>query len=173
QESDKGLAHSRRKFKRYITRGAFLMVFSKNVCLMRPQVLDGLVSRTEICEDGVRICGPNLPRRSQIERRLVAHKSDLNPPRVSQVERISLRRAGIPVSGSESQRQESAIRLLIVSRFSCPSWARTRTLLIPYHFGFRRRSIQSSVCGLDCAITFAVARSGGSHPVSTPSPIGA
>src|SRR5207245_7366836 len=23
---------------------------------------------------------------------------------------------------------------------SCPSWARTRTLLIPYHFGFRRRS---------------------------------
>ena len=23
--------------------------------------------------------------------------------------------------------------------FSCPSWDRTRTLLIPYHFGFRRR----------------------------------
>src|SRR5256885_15712537 len=30
-----------------------------------------------------------------------------------------------------------------------------------------------SVRGLDCAFTFAVARSGGSHPVSTPSPLGA
>src|SRR5439155_13740084 len=52
---------------------------------------------------------------------------------------------------------------------SCPSWARTRTLLIPYHFGFRRRS--ASVRGLDCAFTFALTRSGGSHPVSTPSPL--
>ncbi|SRR6266550_1365583 len=50
---------------------------------------------------------------------------------------------------------------------SCPSWARTRTLLIPCHFGFRRRS--TSVRGLDCAFTFALTRSGGSHPVSTPS----
>src|SRR5437867_10113186 len=31
----------------------------------------------------------------------------------------------------------------------------------------------SSVRGLDCAFTFAVTRSGGSHPVSTPSPLGA
>jgi hypothetical protein len=54
---------------------------------------------------------------------------------------------------------------------SCPSWARTRTLLIPYHFGFRRRS--ASVRGLDCAFTFAPTRSGSSHPVSTPSPFGA
>ena len=54
---------------------------------------------------------------------------------------------------------------------SCPSWARTRTLLIPYHFGFRRRS--TSVRGLDCAFTFAATRSGGSRPVSTPSPRGA
>jgi len=30
-----------------------------------------------------------------------------------------------------------------------------------------------SVRGLDCAFTFAVTRSGGSHPVSTPSPLGA
>src|SRR5207249_7499620 len=45
-----------------------------------------------------------------------------------------------------------------------------RTLLIPYHFGFRRRS--ASVRGLDCAFTFAATRSGGSHPVSTPSPLG-
>src|SRR6266566_8697001 len=29
-----------------------------------------------------------------------------------------------------------------------------------------------SVRGLDCAFTFAVTRSGGSHPVSTPSPLG-
>src|SRR5438270_5094174 len=54
---------------------------------------------------------------------------------------------------------------------SCPSWARTRTLLIPYHFGFCRRS--TSVRGLDCAFTFALTRSGGSHPVSTPTPLGA
>src|SRR5438132_8592254 len=54
---------------------------------------------------------------------------------------------------------------------SCPSWDRTRTLLIPYHFGFRRRS--TSVRGLDCAFTFALTRSGGSRPVSTPSPLGA
>src|SRR5207249_10989206 len=54
---------------------------------------------------------------------------------------------------------------------SCPSWARTRTLLIPCHFGFRRRS--TSVRGLDCAFTFALTRSGGSRPVSTPSPLGA
>src|SRR5205807_10195379 len=56
---------------------------------------------------------------------------------------------------------------------NCPSWARTRTLLIPYHFGFRRRSSLLSVCGLDCAFTFALTRSGGSRPVSTPSPLGA
>src|SRR6059058_3742981 len=37
---------------------------------------------------------------------------------------------------------------------SCPSWDRTRTLLIPYHFGFRRR--YRSVRGLDCAFTFAL-----------------
>src|SRR5439155_5346877 len=54
---------------------------------------------------------------------------------------------------------------------NCPSWARTRTLLIPCHFGFRRRS--TSVRGLDCAFTFALTRSGGSRPVSTPSPLGA
>src|SRR5947207_4872379 len=30
-----------------------------------------------------------------------------------------------------------------------------------------------SVRGLDCAFTFAATRSGGSHPVSTPSPFGA
>ena len=30
-----------------------------------------------------------------------------------------------------------------------------------------------SVCGLDCAFTYAITRSGGSHPVSTPSPVGA
>src|SRR6266576_1120443 len=30
-----------------------------------------------------------------------------------------------------------------------------------------------SVRGLDCAFTFALTRSGGSHPVSTPSPLGA
>src|SRR5437879_7926587 len=30
-----------------------------------------------------------------------------------------------------------------------------------------------SVRGLDCAFTFAITRSGGSHPVSTPSPLGA
>ena len=30
---------------------------------------------------------------------------------------------------------------------SCPSWARTRTLLIPYHFGLRRR-LQRSWSGL-------------------------
>jgi len=55
---------------------------------------------------------------------------------------------------------------------SCPSWDRTRTLLIPSHFGFRRRS-PASVRGLDCAFTCATTRSGGSHPVSTPSPVGA
>src|SRR5437016_7519012 len=27
-----------------------------------------------------------------------------------------------------------------LTALSCPSWARTRTLLIPCHFGFRRRS---------------------------------
>src|SRR5205807_5601095 len=32
---------------------------------------------------------------------------------------------------------------------------------------------RSSVRGLDCAFTFAITRSGGSHPVSTPSPLGA
>src|ERR1043166_1782019 len=45
---------------------------------------------------------------------------------------------------------------------SCPSWARTRTLLIRYHFGFRRRS--TSVRALDCACTFAFKRSGGLPP---------
>src|SRR6266567_545004 len=33
--------------------------------------------------------------------------------------------------------------------------------------------ISLSVRGLDCAFTFAITRSGGSHPVSTPSPLGA
>src|SRR2546426_9187156 len=41
-----------------------------------------------------------------------------------------------------------------------------RSTLFPYTTLFRSR-------GLDCAFTFAITRSGGSHPVSTPSPTGA
>ena len=53
---------------------------------------------------------------------------------------------------------------------NCPSWARTRTLLIPYPLRLSPPPNTTSVRGLDCAFTFAVTRSGGSHPVSTPSP---
>ncbi len=53
-------------------------------------------------------------------RRLDAHST---PPSCGTVHKRGGRRASL--SGRPS---------------SCPSWARTRTLLIPYHFGFRRRS---------------------------------
>ena len=83
--------------------------------------------------------------------------------------RVFLRQRGVVLRHAESASGGQPVGRPPL--LNCPSWARTRTLLIPCHFGFRRRS--TSVRGLDCAFTFALTRSGGSRPVSTPSPLGA
>ena len=64
-------------------------------------------------------------------------------------------------------------RVYTASRFELPLLGSNQDSPDPVPLRLSPTLHRRSVCGLDCAFTFAVTRSGGSHPVSTPSPLGA